>query len=167
MRNLRSLQAVAVCAALLVLGCGKTFPEEEIPNTFELQAGTEIEVVPTGSTTTIEVGDAFAGVLTRDLQYRSNAMDEEGRPFEREVLIAAAGSVVNGLAVAQEDDDAPVGLRLTAITFHGGKSFPVTTDVVAVNLNPPEGIETAAPMRFKLMEPADVALVIEYRRAND
>lgn len=166
MRSTRSFRAVVVCIAFVVFGCGKTFPEEEVPNTFELRAGTQIEVVPKGSVATIQVGDMFAGTLTRDLHYRSDAVDEDGRPFEREVLVAAAGSVVNGIAVEPEAADEAVGLRLTSVTFHGGKSFPVATDVVAVNLNPPEGIETAAPMRFKLTEPADVALVIEYRRTR-
>jgi hypothetical protein len=65
-------------------------------------------------------------------------------------------------------DTSGVGLRLDSITVHGGMSFPVETAVVAIPSDE-EGAateqtaESGGPLMFELAEPADVAMVIDYR----
>ncbi len=171
MRSRPSLILIAVCTIALA-ACGRTYVTEEIPNTFEMPAGTTLEVklVEPAHAADIVAGEPFDGILAEPLYYRRQELDPEGKTFEKETLVAVVGSPVAGVGVAVPE--AGVGLKLESVTFHGGMSFPVETDVIV----PPAEDESSSaeagetentkPLTFSLTKPADVALAIDYRE-ND
>ena len=145
-----ALCAIALCA------CGRTYVDEQLPNRFEMPAGVAIRVdlVDPLQAADIEAGESFAGTLAEPLYYPRQKVDPEGNTFEVETLVAVVGSPVHGIGVAAPEGG--VGLQLKSVTFHGGMSFPVETVVLA-----PPAIDQ--PMTFTLAEPADVAMVIDFR----
>ena len=157
---------LAVGVGILAAACGKYFEDDEgsLPNAFELPAKTELHVSLEAkpALSELKAGQSFAGVLAAPLYYRPEAIDDQGRTFERaEYLIAAQGAPVYGTVVEEKDPqsgEVRPALRLTSITLHGGKSFEVATAPIAA---PTE--ETPTKFTFHLTEPADVALVIEQR----
>lgn len=164
MRNLVPLTLWRVIAVLCVIGlaaCGKTYVEDEVPNTFELSEDTPIsvEIVDPANVAALAPGDPFDAVLSKPLYYEREKLDPQGDVFETTTLIAPAGAPVAGVAVASSGgDEGDVGLQLTSITVHGGMSFPVETTIVEA----PHG-EPADELSFRLTAPADVAMVLDFR----
>ena len=171
-RNISGRILLATCCALGLAACGKTFVQEELPNTFELSSGTKINVrlVDPLPAAGVPVGQNFAATLAEPLYYVRTRLDQTGQTFTEETLIAPIGAPVFGETVDLPDggDTSGVGLRLDSITVHGGMSFPVKTTVVAIPTDE-EGAateqtaESGGPLMFELAEPADVAMVIDYR----
>lgn len=165
--------ALTILLAVATFACGKVYDEVELPRAFELPTGTEISVAvkPDNGLAGIQAGDPFAGILTHPLEYKSEAVDPEGGIYTREEPVAPRGAPVLGTAVERQDPESgemKLALRLTTVTVHGGKSFAVVTDPVWVPGPLEEGeAASAAPLVFELIEPADVALVIEYGQAGD
>lgn len=159
---MRALKYVSVIScAVALLACGKIFEEEELPNTFELAAGTQVSVRADAelSPDSVKVGSEFAGVLAEPLYYTREDIDVQGKILEKRTLVAPEGMPVHGVFVAENnagEEEARVGLKLTSITFHGGMTFPVVTRPV-FSVGPDE-------IAFELAEPADVALVIDFRK---
>ena len=155
---------------VILVACGRTYVAEEVPNTFEMPAGVAITVdlVTPAQPEEIEVGESFTGTLAEPLYYPRQKVEPDGEVFEEETLVAPVGAPVAGVGVAVPE--AGVGLQLEAVTFHGGMTFPVETAILvppaasqtdsAENANPSEEV---APLTFTLSEPADVAMVIDYR----
>lgn len=173
MRTIRCVSIrvlLAAYGALALAACGKTFVEEEVPNTFELSSGTEIQVrlvdpLPPSST---PAGQTFAATLAEPLYYVRERLDPEGETFTEETLIAPIGAPVFGETVEMPEAGDAMGLRLNSITVHGGMSFPVETGIVPLPASADEetaeqSAEAATPLLFELTAPADVAMVIDYR----
>jgi hypothetical protein len=168
---MRSGSAVIFIAlgCIALAACGRTYVAEEVPNRFEMPAGATLQVklVNPERVADIEAGEKFDGVLAEPLYYRREELDPQGKMFEKESLVAPVGAPVAGEGVAAPE--AGVGLQLDLVTFHGGMSFPIKTDVIV----PPaadesssaenETADEAEPLTFTLAEPADVALAIDFR----
>ena len=152
-----------VVTLLCAAACGKIYEEVETPSTFELAEGTRIAVLlkPANAVETLEPGDPFAAILAETLYYTWEAIDPEGRVYERKETVAPQGAAAFGILTEEPDPrtgEPKLFLELTSVTFHGGKSFPVvTTRVEPPSQDPPEALV------FQLAQPADIALVIEQR----
>lgn len=169
----RQLRTIAFCAtaicAITLCACGRTYVDEELPNSFEMPVGVKIHVdlVDPMRAADIEVGETFDGTLAEPLYYPRRKIDPEGNMFEVDTLVAVVGSPVNGIGVPAPE--AGVGLQLKSVTFHGGMSFPVETAIlVPPAREAPDDAEAgdeseAGSMTFTLAEPADVAMVIDFR----
>ena len=170
-----TLHSLVVVVAVLAFGaCGRTYVAEEVPATFEMPAGVTmaVDLIDPARVADIEVGENFAGALAEPLYYPREKLDPQGNTYEEETLVAPIGAPVAGVAVAIPGGE--LGLQLKSVTFHGGMSFPVETAVLippvesdAAESETDTAEELASDqvesLTFTLAEPADVAMVIDYR----
>ena len=165
------LVLTAVGFSLLLFGCGKTYEKAEVPDTFELAPGVRVSVEPDDALVVadLEPGQQFAGVLSKPLYYTRQDVELDGDTVDHETLVAPTGVPVSGVVVEQAATDnspAKIGLKLTSITFGGGKSFTVETDPVydlEAWAKKPAEPENRPALTFILSKPANVATVIDYR----
>lgn len=131
-----------------IVGCGKTYVEEETSRTIELPAGTQLFVSPVEPVDLEQAqpGTLFAGMLTQPLVIADTVIAPIGSPVAGELVVAER---------ADDEEFLDVGITLTRLTIHGGEEVGLQTAAVY----PQPG--TAAVDERRLDENAKMVFVLQ------